>query len=71
MALNINIDNITLDILSTRLKNQVSQLDILKWLGNFEKHETELAIDIIKNLTIYTSFEIEEILNQTFNSFTL
>ena len=69
MALNINIDNITLDILSTRLKNQVSQLDILKWLGNFEKHETELAIDIIKNLTIYTSFEIEEILNQTFNSF--
>lgn len=68
MALNINIDNTTLDILSTRLKNVVSPLDILKWLGNFKPSEVELAIDIISNITIYTTNEIEEILNEAFES---
>lgn len=68
MALNIDIDNVTLDILSARLKNVVSPLDILKWLGNFKKNELKYAIDILSNLTVYTTNEIEEILNDSFNS---
>ncbi len=62
------IDNTTLDILSTRLKNSVSQLDILKWLNNFEKSELKFAIDILQNLTVFTTFEIEEILNEGLNT---
>lgn len=66
MSLNIAIDNITLDVLSTRLKNVVSPLDIIKWLGNFEKGEIDLAVDFLSNLTVYTTNEIEEILNSAF-----
>ena len=66
MTLNIDIDNLTLDVLSARLKNVVSPLDILKWLSNFEKGETKKAIDFISNMTVYSTFEIEEILNQNF-----
>lgn len=66
MALNISIDNITLDVLSTRLKNIVSPLDILTWLSNFEKDEVNKAIDFLTNLTVYTTNEIEEILNSSF-----
>ncbi len=63
MALNVDIDNVTLDIISTRLKNVVSPLDILKWLANFEKSEVNIAIDIASNMTVFTTFEIEEVLN--------
>ncbi|OFX69088.1 MAG: hypothetical protein A2X12_05035 [Bacteroidetes bacterium GWE2_29_8] len=66
MKLNIDIDNITLDILSARLKNVVKPLDIIKWLGNFEPKELDYAKDIISNLTVYTTYEIEEILSDSF-----
>lgn len=62
------IDNITIDIISARLKNVVSPLDIIKWLNNFEKKELKYAIDIASNLTVYTSYEIEEIINASLNS---
>ena len=67
MKLNIDIDNITLDILSARLKNVVKPLDIIKWLGNFEPKDLDYAKDILSNLTVYTTNEIEEILNDSFN----
>ncbi|MGJ1501412.1 phosphoribosyltransferase-like protein [Sphingobacterium multivorum] len=66
MPLNLDIDNTTLEILSTKLKNSVSSLDIIRWLGNFEKQEIPLAIKILSNLTIYTTYEIEEILDRAF-----
>lgn len=62
------IDNITIDIISARLKNLVSPLNILKWLNNFEEGEIKYAIDIASNLTVYTSYEIEEIINSNLNS---
>lgn len=67
MTLDIEIDNITLDILTTRLKKVVSQLDILKWLHNFPKSEHNFAIDILQNLTVYTTDDIENILNDSFS----
>jgi len=67
MTLDIEIDNITLDILTTRLKKSVSQLDILKWLQNFQKSEHKLAIDILSNLTVYTTDDIENILYDSFS----
>lgn len=66
MAFHLDIDNTTLEILRTRLKNSVSSLDIIRWLGNFELHEVPLAIKILSNLTIYTTYEIEEILDSAF-----
>ena len=68
MKLNIEIDNVTLDIFSERLKHVVSPLDILKWFSNFEKDEIETAKDILSNMTVYTTYEIEEILNNSFYS---
>lgn len=67
MKLNIDIDNITLDILTARLKNVVKPLDIIKWLGNFDTEDLEYAKDFISNLTVYTTNEIEEILNDSFS----
>jgi hypothetical protein len=67
MILDIEIDNITLDILTTRLKKVVSQLDILKWLQNFQKSEHKFAIDILSNLTVYTTDDIESILKDSFS----
>lgn len=61
------IDNITIDIISARLKNVVSPLDIIKWLNNFEESEIKYAIDIASNLTVYTSYEIEEVINNSLN----
>jgi len=66
MKLNKHIDNITIDIISARLKNVVKPLDIIKWLNNFEDNELKYAIDIASNLTVYTANEIVEILNQGF-----
>jgi hypothetical protein len=66
MKLNIDIDNVTLDIFSERLKHVVSPLDILKWFSNFEKEEIKIAKDILSNMTVYTTYEIEEILNNSF-----
>ncbi|WP_343614104.1 hypothetical protein [Flavobacterium sp.] len=68
MTFNINIDNTELEILSRRLKHAVGPIDILKWLGNFEKDEIDLAKDILANLTVYTTYEIEEILNDAFSN---
>lgn len=68
MSFNIDIDNVTLDIFSERLKHVVSPLDILKWLGNFDKDEINLAKKILSNLTVFTTHEIEEILNNSFNT---
>ena len=62
------IDNITIDILSARLKNVVSPLDIIKWLNNFEEDEIKYAVDIASNLTVYTSYEIEEVINSSLSS---
>lgn len=67
MTLDIEIDNITLDILTTKLKKVVSQLDILKWLHNFPKSEHNFAINILQNLTVYTTDDIENILNDSFS----
>lgn len=66
MSFNINIDNTTLEILSAKLKHTVSPLDIMKWLGNFQENEIELAKDLLLNLTVYTTYEIEEILSRAF-----
>jgi hypothetical protein len=68
MKLNIEIDNVTLDIYSERLKHVVSPLDILKWFSNFDKDEIKIAKDILSNMTVYTTYEIEEILNNSFES---
>ena len=68
MKLNIDIDNTTLDILTTKLKKIVSPLDILKWLSNFKESEIQIAIEILSQLTVYTTNEIEEILNNEFKS---
>ena len=57
------IDNTTIDIISARLKNVVSPLDIVKWLNNFNKSELRFAIDIASNISVYTSYEIEEVIN--------
>lgn len=61
------IDNITIDVISTRLKNVVSPLNIIKWLNNFQESELKYAIDIASNITIYTSYEIEEIIDKSLN----
>lgn len=66
MNLETDIDNLTLDVLSTRLKHLVSPLDILRWLGNFKAGEMKMAKDFLANLTVYTTFEIEEALNENF-----
>lgn len=67
MKSNLDIDNVIIELISARLKNLVSPLDIIKWLGNFEKNELRYAIAIASNLTVYTSYEIEESLNCSFN----
>jgi hypothetical protein len=66
MKINLDIDNTTLDVLATKLKKVVSPLDILKWLNNFEKSEVSHVINILFNLTVYTTSEIEEVLNNSF-----
>ncbi|KAA8480059.1 hypothetical protein BDE36_2411 [Arcticibacter tournemirensis] len=60
MEFKINIDEVELEIISKRLKNLVSPVTILKWLSNFEEDEVYLAVRLIRNLKMYTSFEIEE-----------
>ena len=67
MSIEVHIDSITLDILSRRLKNTVTPMGILNWLNNFEKEETEIAIDFLKRFTVYTSNEIEEIFHEKLN----
>lgn len=67
MSIEVHIDSITLDILSKRLKNIVSPMDILKWLNNFQKDETKIALDYLYRFTIYTSNEIEEIFHESLN----
>ncbi len=66
MKVNLDIDNVVIDIISSRLKNIVSPLDIIRWLGNFNQAELKYAIEIASNLTVYTSYEIEEVLNLSF-----
>ncbi|WP_448634243.1 phosphoribosyltransferase-like protein [Pedobacter panaciterrae] len=56
----MNIDPIMLDLLSKKLKGVVSPVNILKWLSNFRDSETHLAIVLLRNLKIFTSYEIEE-----------
>jgi hypothetical protein len=68
MALNIDIDNNTLDLLVTKLKYVVRPLDIIKWLGNFDTKDMGFAKDVITNLNVYTTNEIEEILNDSFGT---
>lgn len=53
MSFNINIDNTELEIISGRLKHTVTPLDNVKWLGNFEKQEIDLAKKILANLSVY------------------
>lgn len=67
MSIEVHIDSITLDILSKRLKNVVSPMDILKWLNNFKKEENQIALDFLNRFTIYTSNEIEEIFHESLN----
>ncbi len=66
MNLNTDIDNITLQVLESKLKNSVTQLDIIKWLSNFEPAKRKMAIDIAMNLSVFNTFEIEGILNTAF-----
>ncbi len=42
-------------------------MDILKWLDNFKEEEQNLALDYLKNFTVFTSNEIEEILQSGLN----
>lgn len=67
MSIEVHIDSITLDILSKRLKNIVSPMDILKWLNNFKEEENQIALDFLNRFTIYTSNEIEEIFQESLN----
>jgi hypothetical protein len=60
MQFKINIDEVELEIISRRLKNLVSPVTIMKWLSNFEEDEVYLAVRLVRNLKMYTSFEIEE-----------
>lgn len=62
------IDNITLDVISARLKNLASPLDILKWLNNFQDDEIKYAIEIASNLTVFSTYEIEEIINSSLDN---
>lgn len=57
------IDNITLDVISARLKNLASPLDILKWINNFQENEIKYAVEIASNLTVFSTYDIEEIIN--------
>lgn len=60
MQFKINIDEVELEIISRRLKNIVSPVNIIRWLSNFEEEEVYLAVMLIRNLKVYTSPEIEE-----------
>lgn len=64
MDIEKDIDSITLDFLFKRLKHSVSQYDILKWLTNFDDKDVSLAIDILQNITVYTTHEIEEVFQE-------
>lgn len=64
MSFKVNIDSVTLDILSARLKGLVSPYHILQWLANFKENEVDLAIGLVKNLTVFTPAEVEEIYHQ-------
>jgi hypothetical protein len=66
--MNVEIDNTTIEILSTKLKHLVTPLDIVKWLNNFADDEIEMAVTLLSNLTVYTTYEIEEILESAFVS---
>src|SRR5574344_93246 len=68
MISNFEIDNIDIDFIYARLKKTVSHLDILRWLENFEPKDVNYAIDIASNLTVYTTYEIESILDDSFKS---
>lgn len=61
MSFKVNIDSVTLDVISARLKGVVSPYNILQWLANFKESEIKLAIGLLKNLTVFTAGEIEEI----------
>jgi len=61
LSFNVNIDSVTLDVLAARLKGIVSVYNILQWLANFQESELELAIGLLRNLTVFTANEIEEI----------
>jgi hypothetical protein len=64
MSFKVNIDSVTLDILSTRLKGVVSPYHILQWLANFKENEADLAIGLLKNLMVFTSGEVQEVYHQ-------
>ncbi|MCK0148319.1 hypothetical protein MWU78_21935 [Arenibacter sp. F26102] len=66
MKISKEIDNITLDLLGSRLKNIVAPLDIIKWLENFKESEVQTAVHIAMNMTVFNTYEIEDILNNAF-----
>ncbi len=66
MKISKEIDNITLDLLGSRLKNIVAPLDIIKWLENFKESEVQTAIHLAMNMSVFTTYEIEDILNNAF-----
>lgn len=66
MNLVSDIDNTTLQVLESRLKNSVSQLDIIKWLNNFKPFERQMALDIAMNLTVFDTYEVESVLHSSF-----
>ena len=66
MNLVTDIDNTTLQVLEARLKNVVTQIDIIKWLSNFKPSERKMAIDIAMNLTVFDTYDIETILENSF-----
>ncbi len=57
-----------LNILNLKLKGIVSPLGLLSWLDNFPPNDYEIAIKIALNLQVFTTFEIEEILESLFLS---
>lgn len=60
------LDKITLEILTNKFKGLISELDILKWLDNFEQYEIDAALRMLENLTVYTAFEVQECINNSF-----
>lgn len=66
MNLTSDIDNTTLQVLEARLKNSVTQIDIIKWLSNFEPFERKMALDIAMNVTVFNTYDIESTLQASF-----
>ncbi|MCT3721801.1 hypothetical protein HZQ64_17515 [Elizabethkingia anophelis] len=54
------VSQIRIDSICTRLKNSVTSLEIVNWLGNFQKNDINNALKILERLDYYSENEIIE-----------